>query len=280
MRFTIVFVAASALFAQAWVAQQSGTTASLRGVSAVGPSVVWASGIGRDLYTDAGWRGHVACRPWYPDAADLDFRAVHALDATNCVAAEQRDRARSRGSIRRPMAGRSGRCFTPIPMRAAFSTRWRFGMRATEWCWATRWAGSSSILVTGDGGVTWQSAPSFRRPWRTKARLRRVTRVWRCAAIGKSGSARADLRAGAWFIQVTAACSGPSRERLCATTARGLGIFSLAWADGRHGVAVGGDYGKPAEIAGNVAVTSDGGRTLGGPRRPRIPMATVPRWRI
>src|SRR5258706_1366672 len=39
------------------------------------------------------------------------------------------------------------------------------------------------------------------------------------------------------------------------------GIFSLAFSDPRHGIAVGGDYNKVNEIFGNIALTSDGGLT-------------------
>jgi photosystem II stability/assembly factor-like uncharacterized protein len=39
------------------------------------------------------------------------------------------------------------------------------------------------------------------------------------------------------------------------------GIFSLAFADANHGVAVGGDYRRPTETAGNIAITTDGGIT-------------------
>lgn len=39
------------------------------------------------------------------------------------------------------------------------------------------------------------------------------------------------------------------------------GIFSLAFRDSLHGVAVGGDYTLPEETAGNAARTSDGGLT-------------------
>jgi photosystem II stability/assembly factor-like uncharacterized protein len=39
------------------------------------------------------------------------------------------------------------------------------------------------------------------------------------------------------------------------------GIFSLAFSDRRNGIAVGGDYTKPAESLHNIAVTGDGGRT-------------------
>src|SRR5215471_18783306 len=73
------WIAAAAAAGQSWVPQQSGTTASLRGVSAVSPTVVWASG-SRGTYvrtTDGGatWRAATV-----PGAADLDFRAVRAVD--------------------------------------------------------------------------------------------------------------------------------------------------------------------------------------------------------
>src|SRR5262249_52161971 len=46
----------------------------------------------------------------------------------------------------------------------------------------------------------------------------------------------------------------------------GAGIFSLAFSDARHGIAVGGDYSKPAEAAKNIAVTADAGRTWTVPK--------------
>jgi photosystem II stability/assembly factor-like uncharacterized protein len=39
------------------------------------------------------------------------------------------------------------------------------------------------------------------------------------------------------------------------------GIFSLAFSDALHGIAVGGDYSKPKETAGNIALTVDGCKT-------------------
>jgi photosystem II stability/assembly factor-like uncharacterized protein len=46
------------------------------------------------------------------------------------------------------------------------------------------------------------------------------------------------------------------------------GIFSLAFTDALHGIAVGGDYMKPDESAGNVAITADGGKTWTRPVGP------------
>ena len=66
--------------AQSWIPQESGTTASLRGVSAVDANVVWASGTNATFLrtTDGGvnWKmGQVA------GAGDADFRAIRAIDA-------------------------------------------------------------------------------------------------------------------------------------------------------------------------------------------------------
>jgi len=43
------------------------------------------------------------------------------------------------------------------------------------------------------------------------------------------------------------------------------GIFGLAFSDGRHGIAIGGDYDKPGESSRNIALTSDGGETWSKP---------------
>jgi photosystem II stability/assembly factor-like uncharacterized protein len=43
------------------------------------------------------------------------------------------------------------------------------------------------------------------------------------------------------------------------------GIFSIAFTDERNGVAVGGDYLKPADARNNLLITRDGGRTWAVP---------------
>jgi photosystem II stability/assembly factor-like uncharacterized protein len=44
------------------------------------------------------------------------------------------------------------------------------------------------------------------------------------------------------------------------------GVFSLAFSDALRGIAVGGDYMKPDESAGNIAITEDGGKTWTAPK--------------
>ena len=81
MRYALApFLFAALATAQAWVPQESGTTANLRGVSAVSATVAWASGSkGTWLRTTDGgatWKAATV-----PGAADLDFRGVWAIDA-------------------------------------------------------------------------------------------------------------------------------------------------------------------------------------------------------
>jgi len=45
-------------------------------------------------------------------------------------------------------------------------------------------------------------------------------------------------------------------------------VFSLAFSDARHGVAVGGDYAKDKEERQNIAISEDGGRTWTAPAGP------------
>ena len=57
------------------------------------------------------------------------------------------------------------------------------------------------------------------------------------------------------------------------------GIFSLAFSDALHGIAVGGDYMKPDESAGTLAITNDGGKTWIAGTLPRLPIGClVPRF--
>src|SRR5581483_4093323 len=73
-----------AAFAQSWVAQTTGTNASLRGISAVNDRVVWASGSDGTWLrtTDSGSTWHAAK---VPGADSLDFRGIHAFDANTAL---------------------------------------------------------------------------------------------------------------------------------------------------------------------------------------------------
>jgi photosystem II stability/assembly factor-like uncharacterized protein len=109
-------------------------------------------------------------------------------------------------------------------------------------------AASGTCLVVGGDGLAW-------------------------IATGGTGGGRV-YRSSDWGRHWTAA-ETPIRHDSDAS-----GIFSLAFRDAKHGVAVGGNYAKPAEDADNVALTDDGGltwrKTASRPRGYRSAVAYIP----
>jgi photosystem II stability/assembly factor-like uncharacterized protein len=117
------------------------------------------------------------------------------------------------------------------------------------------------LLETRDGGRTWTPAADLQ------------------ALPGESvfAASNSAMTAGGGWIWL-----GTSKARVLRTTdlvtwlsaqtplASGndsSGVFSLAFRDQKHGIAVGGDYRKPEETTGTAAYTSDGGAHWSAPRK-------------
>ncbi|HEY1338375.1 MAG TPA: hypothetical protein VGF59_12735, partial [Bryobacteraceae bacterium] len=115
-------------------------------------------------------------------------------------------------------------------------------------------------FATDDGGAHWRRLPG-------PAALPNE------GAFAASGTCLvAAGRRDAWLVT-----GGPGAARVLHSTDRGAvwtasatpvrndsasaGIFSIAFANEKRGIVVGGDYQKPAESMGNVALTADGGTT-------------------
>src|ERR1700692_2976382 len=88
MASTVCMLATLAAGAQSgpWEIEDSGSTAGLRGIHAVGGGVVWASGTGGTILRseDTGYLWQQCAMP--PDAIKLDFRAVWSWDARSALA--------------------------------------------------------------------------------------------------------------------------------------------------------------------------------------------------
>jgi photosystem II stability/assembly factor-like uncharacterized protein len=115
------------------------------------------------------------------------------------------------------------------------------------------------IFSTENGGRRWARLPADRLP----AALANE------GAYAASGTNVATLGKDHVWIGTTASRVLRSADRgktwtVAQTplpTSQAAGIFSVAFRDEWHGVAVGGDYQKEAQAVDNVAVTADGGRT-------------------
>ena len=274
--------AASVACGQTWVAQSSGTTASLRGVSAVSPAVVWASGTGgaylRTLDGGATWHAAVV-----PGAGDSDFRSVRALDSRTAWLMSSGPGTKSR--IYKTADG--GAHWSPLytnPDAGGFFDALAFWDAHRGVVLGDPVDGQFVILTTADDGQTWQQhklPPALPNEGAFAASnsclvVRGEREVW-FGTGGPSGARVFHSNDGGlhWDVAGT-----PLRH-----DGPGAGIFSLAFPDTAHGVAVGGDYGKPADAAGNVALTSDGGRAwveppAAHPNGYRSAVAFLPRRKV
>jgi photosystem II stability/assembly factor-like uncharacterized protein len=83
-RLALLLLAATTLNAQ-WQIQDSHTTASLRGIHALGNGIAWASGTNGTVLrtTDDGATWQTCTTP--PDTEKLDFRGIQAFDANTAI---------------------------------------------------------------------------------------------------------------------------------------------------------------------------------------------------
>jgi photosystem II stability/assembly factor-like uncharacterized protein len=256
----LLFISAAEARAQGWVAQTSGTTVRLRGVSAVNARVAWASGAGGTYArtTDGG-------RTWQagqvPGAAELDFRDVDAFDADTAYLLAIGPGERSR-IYRTNDGGRSWTLQFQNRRAAAFYDCMAFRDAHRGFAMSDPVDGRFLVVRTVDGGQTWEEIDPAGMPPALEGE----------GGFAASGTCVAVAgKADAWF-----GTGGPKGPRVFRSgddgrtwqaapaplaSGQAAGVFSLSFRDGRRGVAVGGDYTKEKEAEGNAALTNDGGRT-------------------
>ena len=254
-----------------WAPQSSGTDAELRGLSVVGPRVVWVSGtrgrFARTIDGGATWRVDSIA-----GASALDLRAIHALDARRAWAISAGPAEEGKANIYATTDGGARwtrQWFTE--QRGVFLDAIAFWDARHGIAMSDPVDGRFYVLTTDDGGATWTRVPPERLPPALPGEAAFAAsgsclaiRGARSAWIATGGGATARVfrstdRGRSWAVAETPVAAG----------AASAGIFSLAFRDARHGVAVGGDFTKPRERTPNVALTSDGGRTW---RRARGPL--------
>ncbi len=245
--------------AQAWIPQTSGTTASLRGVSAVNARVVWASGTaGTYLITRDGgatWRAAKV-----PGAEKLDFRAVRALDEKTAFLLSIGNGDQSRIYKTADSGAHWTLLFTNPDAKGFFDgiAFWdrRHGIVAGDPV-----DGHTVIFTTGDGGEHWQrqqTAPAAGSEGafaasNTSLALSGKHEVW-------LGTTAAHVLHSKDSGRTWSAAQTPIRN-----DSSNAGVFSVAFSDPKHGIAVGGDYSKAADPLKNIALTTDGGATWTAP---------------
>jgi photosystem II stability/assembly factor-like uncharacterized protein len=255
-------LAATAAFAQTFTVQPAGTTASFRGVWAVSEKIVWASGTKgtylRTLDGGATWTAAVV-----PGAEALDFRDVQGVDANTAYLLSIGNGATSR-VYKTTDAGAHWNIVLQNADAKGFFDEMAFWTSQHGILVGDQVDGQMVVMTTEDGGATWQRQkmpPALPGEGAFAASGTGITvfgdrDVW----IGTGGKDAARVYHSAdggrtWTVAATPIRADSSNS----------GIFSVAFSDALHGIAVGGDYAKPNEDAGNIAVTADGGKTWSKP---------------
>jgi photosystem II stability/assembly factor-like uncharacterized protein len=262
MRAILPFLTAATAFAQTFTVQTSGTAASLRGVWAVTDQIVWASGNhGTYLRTTDGGAQWTAAA--VAGAETLDFRDVQGVDADTAYLLSIGKGAASR-VYKTTDGGAHWTLSLQNPDAEGFFDEMAFWNPRHGILVGDQVDGQMVVMVTADSGATWQRLkmpPALPGEGAFAASGTGITvlgdsDVW----IGTGGKDAARVYHSSDAGRTWSVVSTPIRA-----DSANAGIFSLAFSDAQHGIAVGGDYSKPNEPIGNIALTSDGGKTWTAP---------------
>jgi photosystem II stability/assembly factor-like uncharacterized protein len=241
----------------AWQLTPTGSTARLRGLSAVSKTTAWASGsqgtVLRTVDKGATWQ---SVGP--PGTSELQFRDIEAFDADTAVILSIGEGTDSR-IYRTSDAGATWSLVFVNDEPQAFYDCMAWFDKHRGLALSDPVNGRFRILATNDGGQSWhvvdaQMPPALPGEFAFAASGQCITTAGgRDAWFGTGGGAVARVfhssdRGQTWTVTATPIRSAPS-----------AGIFALAFRDPRHGIASGGDFLLPAASPDALALTQDGG---------------------
>lgn len=242
----------------AWQLTPTGSTARLRGLSAVSAQVAWTSGSqGTVLRTVDGGATWQNVSP--PGTATLQFRDIEAFDSDHAVILSIGTGTDSRVYVTSDAGQHWTLAFVNQEPEAfydciAFFDK-KHGLGLSDPV-----NGRFRIIATSDGGHSWHIVsggmpPALAGEFAFAASGQcLVTAGGRDAFFGTGGGAKARVfrsgdRGQNWEVSSTPIRSGPT-----------AGIFALAFRDPRHGLASGGDFLSPSLSPDALALTADGAR--------------------
>ncbi|MCI0570325.1 MAG: oxidoreductase [Myxococcaceae bacterium] len=262
-----------------WEEQKSGTTVRLRGVSAVDARVAWASG-DRGTFARTTNGGRTWQHGTVPGADALDFRDVDAFGPRTAYLLAIGEGERSR-IYKTTDGGKTWALQFQNRTPGAFFDAMAFWDEQHGIAFSDPVNGRFLLLSTSDGGATWTPLPQDALPPALEGEGGFAASGTSIAVAGKShvwfgtGGPQARVfhsadRGRTWTVTQTPLASGD-----------GAGVFSLVFWNEREGAIVGGNYKKPGDASGTVALTRDGGSTWEtprgtGPRGYRSCVARVP----
>lgn len=249
--------------AAAWQRQASATEAELRGLSVVSDKVAWASGAkGTVLRTTDGQQW---TRLSVPDAEAFDFRDIEAFDAQTAIIMGAGPGAASR-MYRTRDGGATWQLLVVNKDPEGFWDAMAFWDAKNGIVFGDPVRGAFQVLVTQDGGDSWQLVEDPQG-------LAAMPQEGAFAASGTCLSVAGS--SDAWFVTGGAAQARAFRSKdrgrswqasplPIPAAAATKGAFSVGFAPGGRGFAVGGDYKETTLGTLNGAASTDGGKSWAG----------------
>jgi photosystem II stability/assembly factor-like uncharacterized protein len=254
-----VSLASAAPRGYAWHDTPTGSSARLRGLSAVSSTIAWASGsLGTVLRTTD--RGDTWQSVGPPGNANLQFRDIEAFDADHAVIMSIGDNPTDFRIYVTADGGQSWTLTFVNQEPTAFYDCMTFFDDRRGLALSDPPDGQHfRVIATDDGGLHWhvtgaQMPTALPGEFAFAASGQCITtdhghRAW----FGTGGGAqarvfRSDDGGASWTVAPTPMNSGPT-----------AGIFALAFRGQQHGLAVGGDFLLETASPANFARTSDGG---------------------
>ena len=249
---------------QEWQVYDTGTDASLRGLVAIDDQVAWVCGskgtVARTIDGGTTWTKLSVTGLTGIGFEGIEFRAIHAWDAKRVVVATAGQPARIMKSID---GGSNWDCVYENPSPEAFLDGLRLWDDRTGLAFSDPVDGKMLILKTVNEGETWipfdsQDLPPIEKGEAGFAASNSSLAVFspRHAWIGLGGTQGGESRmyqthdgGKSWEVHAV-----PPMVRT-----ESSGIFSVAFQDAIHGIAVGGNYRLDSDASSNIAMTHDGG---------------------
>jgi photosystem II stability/assembly factor-like uncharacterized protein len=258
--FTIGFLSLSNCCFSQWKVLNLDTKANFRAVHAPSSNVCWIGGSGGTvLRTYDG--GNIWDIMKVRDADSLDFRDVHGFNNRTAVVMSAGESEKGKARIYRTEdGGDTWQLVYETTQKGVFLDGMDFWDKEKGICFGDPVDGRIFILITQDGGRSWQELPLANRPVAedkeaafaaSGTSLITVGRKQAFIGTGGGGMARvlrSEDNGQTWQASETPLLAGPSS-----------GIFGLRFWSNKRGIAVGGDYMNVAEGLPNVLLTRDGG---------------------
>ena len=257
MRILCAFLLVIPAFTQTWVLQNSGVTASLRGISAVDSKIAWASGSGGTWLQTIDGGSHWSSGA-VEGALDLDFRGVRAFSASTAILMSSGTGDKSR-IYKTTDGGSHWSLLFTNPDAKGFLDGIAFWNAQRGIVLGDAVGGRMTIFTTNDGGAHWQrqktpgalANESAFAASNSSLTLQGKREAWFGTGGGNSARVFHSRDAGITWLAVNSSMRSDDSS---------AGIFSIAFRDPKHGIAVGGDYRKDKETDANAAITTDGGK--------------------